>query len=91
MGSRHIFSLIPDKKKVEPARSSKRSAVIVRGASVLPGPGLRQGQLGGHRGISGHTVPLRSGEGGGLCMWRQGGLTPHKGRLLGEIGMFTLS
>lgn len=38
--SRHVFSLIPDKKEVEPARSSKLSAVIVREASVLPGPSL---------------------------------------------------
>lgn len=38
--SRHVFSLIPDKKEVEPVRSSKLSAVIVREASVLPGPSL---------------------------------------------------
>ena len=58
---------------------------------MLPGPGLTQGQLGGCRGISGHAVPLQSGEGGGLCMWRQGGLVPHERRHLGKRGMLTLS
>lgn len=58
---------------------------------MLPGPGPTQGQLGGRGGISGHAVPLQSGEGGGLCMWRQGGLVPHERLLVGKIGMLTLS